>query len=249
MTDIRFDKTTLKIRSKIVLDNIDLHFEGDNIIGVVGNRFAGKNYLLPMLPSFRYPTSGTVTIDGIDVFENSSIMTKVAYTWPSETLYNSRKVVDGLKFCQKLRPGGDMKYAKQLLEMFDLDPLLRLRKLNAQNLAVFNTVCGLASRAPVTVFDGTFLRLSDSQRGLFYEEVRKDHKLYPRTIILSTNDISEIESFIEDAVILDKGKILAHETVDKITESAQDIMGKPERPSLQEVYLHFTEEGGEANGQ
>lgn len=244
MTKIMFSGTTLKIRSKLVLDNIDLHFEGDEIIGVVGNRFAGKNYLLPMLPSFRYPSSGKITIDDIDVFENSEIMTKVAYTWPSETLHNSRRVINGLKLSERLRPNWDMEYANELLTKFGLSPKEKIRKLSEQQLAIFNTVCGLASRAPVTVFDGTFLRLDEAQRNIFYEEVQKDHKLHPRTIILSTNDISEIESFIDDAVILDKGQIIAHETVEKITESAKEIMELKERPTLQEVFVHFTDEGG-----
>lgn len=249
MTDILYSEITLKLGPKLALDNVDLHLEGDQIIGIVGNRKAGKNYLLPMLPSFRYPTTGRLTVDGVDAFENSSIMTKVVYTWPTEMLHNSKKVIDGLNFCKSLRPNWDMKYALDLLRVFNLSPNAKIKKLNSRFLAVFNCICGLASGAPITVFDGTYMRLDDEQRRLFYKELRESHKKHPRMIILSTYDIAEIESFIDEAVILDKGKVIAHETVEKITKSAQEIMEIPKVPTLQEVFIHFTEEGGGENGQ
>ena len=243
MTDILYSEITLKLGNKLALDNVDLHLEGNQIIGIVGNRKAGKNYLLPMLPSFRYPTTGSLTVDGVDAFENSSTMTKVVYTWPTERLHNSKEVIDGFRFCSKMRPNWDMKYAMNLLDSFNLTPDAKIKKLNSKFLAVFNCICGLAARAPITVFDGTYMRLDDAQRKLFYKQLREDHQRYPRMIILSTYDIAEIESFISEAVILDKGKVIAHESVGKITRAAQEIMERPTVPTLQEVFLYFTEEG------
>ncbi len=249
MTSVRYENVTLKLGKKVALDNIDLYLEKDEIIGLIGDRNAGKNYLLPMLPSFRYPTTGKLTVDGEDAYENSSVMTKVVYTWPSERLHNSRKVTDGFNFCSKLRPNWDMAYALELSKLFELDITAKIRKLSPELLATFNVICGLAARGPVTVFDGTFLRLNEQRRGLFYKEVQDDHKRYPRIIILSTYDATEIESFIDDAIILDKGQIIAHETVDKITRSAQNIMNLKEIPSLQDVFLYVSAEGGADNGQ
>lgn len=249
MTSIRYEGVTLKLGKKVALDNIDLFLESDEIIGLIGDRDAGKNYLLPMLPSFRYPSSGKLMVDGEDAYENSSVMTKVVYTWPTERLHNSRKVMDGFKFCSKLRPKWDMEYALELSKKFELETTARIRKLTPELLAVFNTICGLAARGPITVFDGTFMRLNAERRNLFYAEIREDHKKHPRMIILSTYDATEIQSFIDDAVILDRGQIIAHDTVNRITKSAQNIMGLQLQPSLQEVFRYVVEEGDAEDGQ
>lgn len=245
MPKVMFDNINLNIRKQKALDDIVLHLEGDEIIGVIGNRYAGKNYLLPLIPSYRYPSNGHLTVDGENAFENSDVMTKVVYTWPTEKLHNSRSIMNGFKFCERLRPNWDMDFAMNLLESFNLTPKLKIRKLNDQQLSTFNCICGLAARAPITIFDGTHLRLNEEQRNLFYKILREDHKSNPRMIIISSGDATEIESFIDDAVLLDKGQVIAHETVNVITKEAGKIMKLDRTPLLQEVFEHFTDVGGD----
>ena len=55
-----------------VLKGIDFRADGAEVISIVGASGAGKSTLLQILGSLSVPTSGTVTIDGVDIFSLSS---------------------------------------------------------------------------------------------------------------------------------------------------------------------------------
>jgi lipoprotein-releasing system ATP-binding protein len=55
-----------------VLRGIDFRADGAEVISIVGASGAGKSTLLQILGSLSVPTSGTVTIDGVDIFSLSS---------------------------------------------------------------------------------------------------------------------------------------------------------------------------------
>jgi ABC-2 type transport system ATP-binding protein len=50
---------------------------------------------------------------------------------------------------------------------------------------------GLASRAPVTLFDEPYLGLDAVARQLFYDRLLADYAEYPRTVVISTHLIEE----------------------------------------------------------
>lgn len=244
MTSIEYQGVTLKLGDRVALDNIDLQFEYDHIVGLICRSRREPTILLSMLPSLRYPSEGSITVDGEDVYENSYVMSKISFTWADQIIHNSRSIKDALKFSAALRPNWDMGYAFSLIKLFRLHPHMTIKKMNSENKAIFNVICTLASRAPITILAGTYLKISEEKKAILFKEIQDDHRRFPRIIILSTNNAAEIESFIHDAVILDEGKIIAHEAPGVITASAQEIMKTDTRPTLQEVFLHFTKEGG-----
>ena len=92
---------------------------------------------------------------------------------------------------------GDAAYANKLIEVFRL-PMKRLvKRLSRGMLSSVGIIVGLASRAPVTIFDEPYLGLDAVARELFYDHLIEDYTNHPRTIILSTHLIDEVSRLLE----------------------------------------------------
>ncbi|WP_281536262.1 hypothetical protein [Cryobacterium breve] len=86
-------------------------------------------------------------------------------------------------------------------------------------------VLGLASRAPVTLFDEPYLGLDVGARTLFYDVLLRDYGRHPRTILLSTHLIDESESLFDRVVILNAGRVAVDCDRDEARELAVVISG------------------------
>ena len=62
-------------------------------------------------------------------------------------------------------------------------------------------VIGLASRAPLTLFDEPYLGLDAVARQLFYDRLLADYADHPRTVVLSTHLIEEIAGLLERVLL------------------------------------------------
>jgi ABC-2 type transport system ATP-binding protein len=87
-------------------------------------------------------------------------------------------------------------------------------------------IIGLASRAPLTIFDEPSLGLDAVIRERFYDTVIEDYTENPRTIIMSTHLIDEVSRLFEDVIIMDSGKILLHSNASELKEKAFYISGR-----------------------
>ena len=114
---------------------------------------------------------------------------------------------------------------------FNLPLKRRIKKLSRGMLSAVGIVIGLASRAPLTIFDEPYLGLDVVSRGLFYDRLMEDYLEHPRTVILSTHLIDEVSNLLEHVLVIDNGKLI-------IDEDAEDLRGKS-------VYSHRASfEGG-----
>jgi ABC-2 type transport system ATP-binding protein len=86
-------------------------------------------------------------------------------------------------------------------------------------------VIGLASRAPITIFDEPYLGLDAVARSMFYSRLLEDYGAYPRTIILSTHLIDEVSRMLEHVLVIDDGKLIINEDADAIRGRAYNVVG------------------------
>jgi ABC-2 type transport system ATP-binding protein len=86
-------------------------------------------------------------------------------------------------------------------------------------------VLGLASRAPLTIFDESYLGMDVPSRQLFYDALLADYAEVPRTIVLSTHLVSEVSAVLEEVVILDHGRLVTQAPVDSLRGRGAAIVG------------------------
>lgn len=106
--------------------------------------------------------------------------------------------------CSMFYKNWDGKYAEELAGKFQLNITEKYHKLSHGMQTVVGIIQGLASRAPITIFDEPTTGLDAAHRELFYSLLLEDYGKYPRTIILSTHLVEEVTHIIEDVIIIKK---------------------------------------------
>lgn len=91
--------------------------------------------------------------------------------------------------------------------------------------SALGAVIGLASRAPLTMFDEVHLGMDAPTRQQFYDELIADFAERPRTIILASHLISEVESFLETVTILAGKTILLSDESDRLRTQGITLTG------------------------
>lgn len=89
-------------------------------------------------------------------------------------------------------------------------------------------IIGIAARCPLTVFDEPTTGMDAAVRRDFYRALLNDYLQHPRTIILSSHLLGEIENLLEDVLLIDKGSKLLHMSVADLKEYAVGLRGHPD---------------------
>lgn len=210
------------------LSGITLELEPNRIHGLLGRNGAGKTTLLSALASLRAPSAGRILIDGADPFEDERLMEQVCLIRESGDVLADEKLRTNLDWCELARPRFDREYAERLIEQFGLDLRKKPQALSRGQASAFGAIIGLAARAPVTMFDEVHLGMDAQARQMFYDELLAEFAERPRTIVLSSHLISEIEHLVETVTILHAGALLLSEESDDLHARGATLTGPAE---------------------
>lgn len=228
--DVAIRQLSMKYGDFEALNDISLTLESGKIYGLIGRNGAGKSTLLSLLASYMEPSAGIITIGGQTPFENPDIMPQVTFVHQTNYSEESETVKGMLKAAERYRPNFDRQYANELVRLFKLPLDKQMKQLSDGGKSALNVTIGLANRTPITIFDEAYVGMDAPNREIFYKEVLEDHARHPRTIILSTHLVSEMDYLFERVIIINKGKLLVHEPIDQLLEKGASITG-----TIQEV--------------
>ena len=209
----------------VALDGIDFSLQENKIYGLLGRNGAGKTTLMQILTGQEFQTSGVVEIFGQAPHENSRVLTDVCFVKESQKYPDDFRVGHVLATARHLLPRWNEELAQTLLEDFDLPLCRKVKKLSRGMTSALGVTVGLASRAPLTLFDEPYLGLDAVARHLFYDRLLADYAEHPRTVVLSTHLIDEVSDLIEHVILIDKGRIVLDEDTDALREGAVVVSG------------------------
>lgn len=208
------------------LDNLSLELEGDKIIGLLGRNGSGKSTLLNIVAAFRKPTAGQVLIDGEPVFENESAMQRISLIRESgDTVEDTEKVQEALRIAEYLRPNWNNDRALELLEKFEVSTTTKINGLSRGRRSGLGIALGLAANAELTMLDETYLGLDAPSRYVFYDELLNEFMERPRMFIISSHLIEEVARVMEEIVIIDRGKLLLHDSHEALSSRGAAVTG------------------------
>ncbi|PGK40069.1 ABC transporter ATP-binding protein [Bacillus anthracis] len=217
---------TKKYKKKVVVNEVTISLEKNKIYGLLGRNGAGKTTLLNLLAGQIASSSGNVSIFGEYVFENSKAMQNICFVKVKEEAHLSYRVKEIFKMCSMFYKNWDGKYAEELAGKFQLNMTEKYHKLPHGMQTVVGIIQGLASRAPITIFDEPTTGLDAAHRELFYSLLLEDYGEYPRTIILSTHLVEEVTHVIEEVIIIKEGALVVQSSVDVLLQQGHIISGQ-----------------------
>jgi ABC-2 type transport system ATP-binding protein len=227
------------------IDHINFSLEAGKIYGLLGRNGSGKTTLLRLLTAQLFATDGTLLVFGEQPYENRRVLNQICFMKENQKYPSGFRVGDVLVMAASFFPRWDADYASTLSKDFQLPLACKVRTLSRGMLSALGIVVGLASRAPLSIFDEP-LGLDVVARSLFYERLLADYVEHPRTIVISTHLIDEVSRLLEHVLVLDQGRLIIDEETDALRSRAFTVTG-----SAQEVATFTagkTQIGGEHFG-
>ena len=215
-----------------VLHGVNLELEKGKIYGLIGRNGAGKTTLLSMLSGQNPITSGTVTLDGAPVWENTESLEKICFSRELNPMNangaNTMKVKEYLRAASIYMPNWDKEMAERLVKEFELDVNKRINKLSKGMMSMVTIIVALASKAEFTFLDEPVAGLDVVARENFYSILLDELAESGRTFVISTHIIEEAADVFEEVIIIDKGKIVLKENTQDLLDRARHISGMAE---------------------
>ncbi|WP_368901519.1 ATP-binding cassette domain-containing protein [Oceanobacillus oncorhynchi] len=222
---------SVRYKDFTAIDQVSFQLESGKIHGLLGRNGAGKTSLLSVLSAFRKTDTGNLIIDGEDPFENPRIMQDTIFIFDQhkDLEYSYDKVGETLKEMAYFRPNFDETLALQLAEKFKLPLNKKVNQLSKGKKSAFQAIIGLASRAPLTIFDEAYLGMDAPTRETFYNEILNDQEKHPRTIIFSTHLVLETDYLFDEVLMIHNGKVLLQDTNEQVISKGFSITGSLEQ--------------------
>jgi ABC-2 type transport system ATP-binding protein len=238
---------TMRFREHTALEGVTTAFAQDGITGLLGRNGAGKTTLMQLLTGHRVPTRGRVEVLGASPYENDAVLRDICFIKEGQRYPDHFRVRDALTAASMIFPGWDADLATGLMADFDLPAKRPIKKLSRGMNSAVGIVIGLASRAPVTLFDEPYLGLDAVARQLFYDRLLSDYAEHPRTVVISTHLIEEIADLLERVLLIDRGRVLLDADAESLRDSAVTVTGPAEKVqsfARQHELLHSESLGG-----
>ena len=222
---INVNKLTKRYARTTAVDEISFDVEKGRIVGFLGPNGAGKTTTMRMLTCFMPPTSGTATVAGFDVLEQPlEVKKRIGYLPETPPLYPEMRTGEYLNFVGQLKglSGAELQnrvdYALERCAAGDVKNKL-LGKLSKG----YRQRVGLAQ---AIIHNPDVLILDEPTAGLDPKQINETRDLIKslagdHTIILSTHILPEVEQTCELVIIINKGKVVATDSVTNLRNRAR----------------------------
>lgn len=247
MTVARLRGVSKRYGSTTAVSDVSFELHENRIHGLLGRNGAGKSTVMRMLTGQDFETSGDIEVFGAHPYENAEVLRRICFIKESQKYPDFFTVKHALDAARLIFPDWDDDFATELVREFDLPGKRLIKKLSRGQLSAVGVIIGLASRAPLTLFDEPYLGLDAVARQLFYDRLLADYAEHPRTIVLSTHLIDEVSNLIDHVVVIDAGRILLDDSAETLRSQAVTVTGPVravERFAEGHVELHREELGG-----
>ena len=224
------------------LEDISLRAPRGAVYGLVGPNGAGKSTAIRTLTGIYRPDSGSVTVDGQNVYENAAIKERMGYIpddifyFPSATLEEMRRFYKGMY------PRFDDKLFGQLCEVFRLPRKGQIRRFSKgmQKQAAFQLT--LAARPEVLILDEPVDGLDPVMRRQVWSLMLSSVAEEGTTVLVSSHNLRELEDICDHVGIMDHGKMLLERSLADMQGTTHKLQLVGEAPEGLEV-LHESASG------
>nr|WP_251575839.1 ABC transporter ATP-binding protein [Limosilactobacillus agrestimuris] len=224
MEQLKISHVTKKFGRHLVLDDVSFTLEPAKIYGLLGRNGAGKSTLLNIISNRIFSTSGSVKLGDQEV-NTDQTLGKIFLIGEDNLYYKQVKINQMFDLADAAYGNFDYKNAERMLKRFSLDGTHKFAKLSTGQKTVAKVTLALNVNADYIFLDEPVLGLDANHREVFYQELIKSYQARPRTIVLSTHLIDEIQQLVEHVILIDNHQVLEDADVEELLSKAHEISG------------------------
>lgn len=200
---------------KEALRNINLQLERGRIIGLLGPNGSGKTTLIKMINGLLTQNDGEIIVNGEPVgVESKSV---IAYLPDKSYLADWMKVSDIINMFSDFYSDFDKSKALDMLKRLNINENDRLKTLSKGNKEKVQLILVMSRQAQLYLLDEPIGGVDPAARDYILNTIITSYNP-DASVVISTHLISDIERVLDEAVFINSGEIILHDTVDNIRE-------------------------------
>ncbi|MGW0736505.1 methionine ABC transporter ATP-binding protein [Streptomyces sp. NPDC002851] len=214
------------------LDGVDLHVREGEVYGVIGQSGAGKSSLIRCVNLLERPTSGTVTVDGVDLTalagrgtragkELREARSRIGMVFQHFNLLSTRTVQDNVELPLEILGVSGRERSRKALELLDLVGLADKAKsypgqLSGGQKQRVGIARALAGDPKVLLSDEATSALDPETTRSILELLRDLNRQLGLTVLLITHEMDVVKQICDSAALMEKGRIVESGTVGEL---------------------------------
>ena len=230
------------------LDGLNLHVKQGSVFGLLGPNGSGKTTLIKHLVGVFENETGTVKIDGKDVFDNAEVKGEIIYIPDDVFFFSQYSILETAKFYASLYPNWSWERFETLKQAFPIDVKRRVTKLSKgmqKQVAFWLSIC---ARPKVMILDEPVDGLDPVMRKKVWNLVLQDVVEYGTTVLVSSHNLRELEDICDHVGIMFNGKMMIERELDNMKSDIHKLQlaytgDIPEKILDSESILHQTQSG------
>jgi len=207
------------------IKDFSININKDNIIGLIGANGSGKTTLFKLCNGFLEESSGTIEVMDGNPLTDIAIKEQMIYSMHDLPIGDNEKLMNVIKYYEEAYPIFDIEFANKLMDLFQINKRNSYRRLSQGTKSSFNFICALATRCSVTMLDEPFIGIDIVKRKIAYQILLRDYMEHPRTIIISSHNLTELDSVLSEMILIDDGNLIFYKEMDEVREMAFRVEG------------------------
>jgi len=214
-----------------VLNGLNIEVPEASVYGLIGPNGAGKTTTIKILMNILKPTSGRAEVLGVDSRQlGPADFTQIGYVSENQKMPKWMTVEYLLAYLRPFYPSWDDTRAAELLGQFNLPRDRKLRHLSRGMWMKAALASSLAYRPRLLVLDEPFSGLDPLVREDLIEGLVESAA--ETTILISSHDLADIESFASHIGYLDAGRLQFSEEMISLSARFREIEVTLEPPAI-----------------
>ena len=198
----------------VAVDDLNLCIRDSAVFGLVGTNGAGKSTFLKMAAGIMKPDSGSVRIDGTDVYENTKVKQNLFYISDDQYFFENAKPREMTNLYRLVYPDFDIHRFDMLIDSFELPKDRKINTYSKGMKKLLAVIYGLSAKTKYLYCDETFDGLDPVMRQAVKSLIAGDMADRGLTPVISSHNLRELEDICDHVGLLHKGGILLSEELD-----------------------------------
>lgn len=216
---IQVDGLVKRFGNLTAVDGVSFTVNRGEIFGIVGPNGAGKTTTLEIIEGLQRATTGQVRVLGMDINSTPvAIKERIGVQLQASAYFDYLTLVEildlfGSFYSTHIPP-------MELLEMVDLQDKANtvLKKLSGGQKQRFTVAASLVNDPELIILDEPSTGLDPAARHSLWDLIRRVHS-QGKTLVLTTHYMEEAQTLCHRVAIMDRGKILALDSIPKLIQS------------------------------
>jgi ABC-2 type transport system ATP-binding protein len=211
---IKIDNLTKKFGSTISLDNINIEFNKNDSIALMGANGAGKTTLIRSILGYYHPNSGAVRVNGFDPIKyRQEVLNDISFVpqLPPPIKLSIDELMSYIEGSSNIKKDTILDYANEMKLDIKSNIHKSFFKLSGGMKQKLLIAISLARQSNIMIFDEPTANLDPKARDDFYRLL--DGKQKDKVLLFVTHRLEEVKDLVNREVYMDLGKVVSDEKI------------------------------------